>query len=73
MQRRMLYPARLSFRIEGEIEFPKEKLKELVTTKAILQEILKRILWARKRSKVTKTTKEQGTSPETTLPIAQWH
>ena len=31
------YPARLSFRIEGEIEFlGKQKLKEFMTTKATL-------------------------------------
>ena len=42
MQPRTLYPARLSFRI-GEIKsFPdKQKLKELVTTKPALQEILR--------------------------------
>ena len=43
MQPRILYPANLSFRIEGEIKvFPnKEKLKEFVTTKPALQEILR--------------------------------
>ena len=43
MQLRILYPERLSFRIEREIKnFPgKQKLKEFVTTKATLQEILK--------------------------------
>ena len=43
MQPRMLYPANLSFRIEGEIKvFPnKQKLKEFVTTKPALQEILR--------------------------------
>ena len=46
MQPRILYPANLSFRIEGEIKvFPnKQKLKEFVTTKPALQEILKGIL-----------------------------
>ena len=39
MQPRILYPARLSFRIEGEIKsFPdKQKLKEFMTTKPDLQ------------------------------------
>ena len=40
---RKLCPARLSFKIEGEINsFPdKQKLKEFMTTKPALQEILK--------------------------------
>ena len=43
MQPRILYPARLSFRIGGEIKSfqDREKLKEYVTTKSALQEILK--------------------------------
>ncbi|KAF0878130.1 LORF1 protein, partial [Crocuta crocuta] len=43
MQPRIFYPASLSFRIEGEIQvFPnKQKLKEFVTTKSALQEILR--------------------------------
>ena len=41
MQPRILYPARLSFRIEGEKGFPKQKLKEFMTTKPALQEILR--------------------------------
>ena len=46
MQPRILYPARLSFRIEGEIKSfqNKEKLKEFGITKPALQEILKGIL-----------------------------
>ena len=46
MQPRILYPANLSFRIEREIKvFPnKQKLKEFVTTKPALQEILREIL-----------------------------
>ena len=43
MQARILYPARLSFRIEGEIKSfqERQKLKECVTTKMALQEILR--------------------------------
>ena len=43
MQSRILYPASLSFRIEGEVKvFPnKQKLKEFITTKSALQEILR--------------------------------
>ena len=43
MQPRILYPASLSFRIEGKIKaFPdKQKLKEFMTVKPALQEILR--------------------------------
>ena len=43
MQPRILYPARLSFRIEGEIKSfqDRQKLKEYMTNKLALQEILK--------------------------------
>ena len=43
MQSGILYPARLSFRIEGEIRSfqDMQKLKEYVTTKSALQEILR--------------------------------
>ena len=46
MQPRLLYPERLSFKIEGEINsFPDEKkLKEFVTTRVELQEMLKDLL-----------------------------
>ena len=46
MQPKILYPANLSFRIEGEIKvFPNiQKLKESITTKPALQEILRGIL-----------------------------
>ena len=55
MQPRILFPASLSFRIEEEIKvFPnKQKLKEFITTKSALQEILRRTL------SVAKTTKYQ--------------
>ena len=40
---RLLYPAKLSFRMEGQIKcFPnKAKLKEFITTKPLLYEMLK--------------------------------
>ena len=46
MQPRTLYPASLSFRIEGEIKvfLNKQKLKEFITTKPALQEILRETL-----------------------------
>ncbi|KAF0887392.1 LORF1 protein, partial [Crocuta crocuta] len=56
MQPRILYPARLSFKIEGEIKsFPgKQKLKEFLTTKPALQEILRRLPEERKDEKKKK-------------------
>ena len=46
LQPTILYPARISFKIEGEIKnfSNKQKLKEYSTTKPILKEILKGIL-----------------------------
>jgi len=45
-QPRILYPARLSLRIKGEINClpDKEKLREFITTKLALQEMLKEFL-----------------------------
>ena len=46
LQPRLLYPARLSFRIKGQIKsFPdKKKLKEFIITKPLLYEILKGLI-----------------------------
>ena len=46
LQPRLLYPAKLSFRIKGQIKsFPdKKNLKEFNTTKPVLHEILKGLL-----------------------------
>ena len=46
LQPRLLYPAKLSFRIEGQIKsFPdKKKLKEFITTKPSLYKVLKRLI-----------------------------
>uniref|UniRef100_A0A9L0STS5 L1 transposable element RRM domain-containing protein n=1 Tax=Equus caballus TaxID=9796 RepID=A0A9L0STS5_HORSE len=46
LQPRILYPARLSFRMEGEIKsFPdKQKLEEFITKKPVLQEMLKGLI-----------------------------
>ena len=43
MQPRIIYPAWLSFRIEGEIKSfqDKQKLKDFVSTKSAMQEILR--------------------------------
>ena len=62
MQPRILYPARLSLKIEREIKcFPdKQKLKEFMTTKQPLQEILRGTLYGEKRrgKKKTKSNKD---------------
>ena len=46
LQPRLLYPAKLKFRMEGQIaSFPdKKKLKEFIITKPLLYEILKRLI-----------------------------
>ena len=56
-------------------EFLKRKLKEFMTTKSALQEILKGdSLDGKERPKVTKTRKEQRKSPETTTKqVRKWH
>ena len=42
---RLLYPGRLTLKIEGEISFPeKKKLKEFVNAKPVLQHMLKGLL-----------------------------
>ena len=46
LQPRLLYPARLSFRFEGEIKSftDKQKLREFSNTKPAIQQILKELL-----------------------------
>ena len=46
LQPRLLYPAKLSFRIRGQIKsFPdKKKLKEFIVTKPLLNEMLKGLI-----------------------------
>ena len=48
LQPRILYPARLFFRLDGEIKsFPdKQKLREFSTTKPDLQQMLRELLQA---------------------------
>ena len=48
LQPRLLYPARISFRFNGEIKSfsDKEKLREFSTTKPALQQMLKKLLQA---------------------------
>ena len=46
LQPRLLYPARMSFRFDGEIKTftDKQKLREFSTTKPALQQMLKELL-----------------------------
>ena len=46
LQPRLLYPARISFRFDGEIKSftDKQKLREFSTTKPALQQMLKELL-----------------------------
>ena len=55
MQPTILYPARLSFRIEGEIKSfqDRQKLKEYVTTKPALQDILRGTCKRKRKPKET--------------------
>ena len=50
LQPRLLYPTKLSFRIERQIKsFPdKKKLKEFITTKTLLYEMLKGLIKKKK-------------------------
>ena len=55
LQPRLLYPARLSIKVEGQINsFPdKRSLKEYTSTKAALQEMLKGCFKERKEKRKT--------------------
>ena len=62
LQPRILKPARLSFRFDGEIKsFPdKQKLREFSTTKSALQQMLKELLYTKhKRRKRPTENKPQ--------------
>ena len=60
MQPRILYPARLSFRIEREIKSfqDRQKLKEYVTTKPALQEILRETLLKKEEAQINNPQKQ---------------
>jgi len=55
-QPRLLYPATISFKYEGEIKSftDKQKLREFSTIKSALQQILKDILWTGNKKRVYK-------------------
>ena len=56
LQPTLLYPARLSFKIKGEIRrFPeKEEQKEFVNAKLVLQQMLKSLLYEEEKKKENK-------------------
>ena len=56
LQPRLLYPARISFKYEGEIKSftDKQKLSEFSTTKPALQQMLKDLLYTGNTDKVYK-------------------
>uniref|UniRef100_A0A9L0SM42 LINE-1 retrotransposable element ORF1 protein n=1 Tax=Equus caballus TaxID=9796 RepID=A0A9L0SM42_HORSE len=62
LQPRILYPAKISFRYEGEIKsFPdKQKLRDFVTKIPPLQEILKKVLMPEKRKMAERGHKSQS-------------
>ena len=54
-------------------EFPKQKLKEFVTTKQALSTILKRTLSRKEKSKVSNLRKDQRKIPEIiTKQVIKW-
>ena len=63
LQPRLLYPARLSFRFEGEIKTftDKQELREFSNTKPALQQILKELFSAEKKRQQQETTIPQIT------------
>ena len=61
IQPRLLYPARISFRYEGEIKSfsDKQKLREFSTTKSALMKMLKDLLQTGTQKRLTKLNTEQ--------------
>ena len=59
LQPRLLYLARVPFKIDGEIKTfsDKKKLRELSTTKPDLQEMLKGLIWSRNTKEEKRSTK----------------
>ena len=59
LQPRLLYPARISFKIDGEIKSfsEKQKLREFSTTKSALQQMLKGLILSRNTREEERSTK----------------
>ena len=55
LEPRILYPAKLSFRLDGEIESftDKQKLREFSTSKPALHQLLKELLSLSRKGKAT--------------------
>ena len=65
---RIFYPERLLFRTEGEIKFPRQqKVKELMTTKLVLQEMLKGFFQG--KGKTTARVRKIGSTKAVELSI----
>ena len=59
LQPRLLYPARISFKVDGEIKSfsGKQKLREFSTTKPALQQMLKGLIQSRNTKEEKRSTK----------------
>ena len=73
MQPRILYPARLSFRIDGEIKIfqNRQSLTNFITTKPALHEILRGYYKGKKAPRVIQNRKSQPIQAKNLL--ATWH
>ena len=71
LQPRLFYPAKLSFRIKGQVKsFPdKKKLKEFIITKPELHEMLKGIFKERRKKKKVKV--KTMNNKKTYLPTSE--
>ena len=67
MQPRILYPARLSFRIDGDMSIfqDQQKLKEFVTTKPALHEMLRGVYKSKKAPRVIQNRNLQSIETKT--------
>ena len=67
---RLLYPAKLSFRMEGKIKCfaDKVKLKKFIITKPLLYEMLKGIYLRKRRSKIGTVKMTANSQLLTTTP-----
>ena len=68
LQTRSLYPARISFKIDGEIKSfsDKQKLTELSTTKQALQQMLKGLIY----QEIQEKKKDLQNQPQTIKKMA---
>ena len=72
---RLLYPGKLSFRMEGQIKClpDKAKLKEFIITKPLLHEMLKGLSKKKKMIKTTNSKMTTNLQLSTTEPKKQKH